>query len=164
MSEKIEETAKELLEGDNLNNFLDFYKFLKDDKLSIEETGKGRWAVKYKKKRICQLCARNVFAVHPCTWFISYYKDKDLLEKCEKYVTDELKEFILNNINVKSGSDCEGCAGKENTTILGKLFTSRVCGCHTVMLKDPDSKTIEYAKEIVLMNKLIAADIAASIV
>jgi hypothetical protein len=166
MSEKkakltITEIAENLLDGDKLKNFLDFYEFLKNNKLSMEMSGKGRWVVKYKKKRICHLCARDISGTPQNSWFISYYKDKDLLEKCEKYVTDELKKFILDNINIKSGSDCEGCAGKENTVILGKLFTSRVCGCHTLMLKDPDGKTIEYAKEIVLMNKQIAADIAA---
>ena len=166
MSEKkakptVAEIAGEYLEGDNLKVFMDFYEFIKANKLSLDESGKGRWVVKYKGKRICHLGARNPFADHPCTWFISFYKDKDLLARCEKYVTYELKQFILDNIYVRYGTDCEGCGGKTNMVILGKLFTERVCGCHTLRLNDPDAKAVEYAKEIVLMNKKIVADMMA---
>lgn len=157
---KIEEIAENLFDGDKLKNFLDFNEFLKNNKLTKGSTAKTacRWMIKYKNKRLCHLMASKDF------WAISYYKDKEIFEKCENYITDELKEFILENINTKPGcKNSKGgkCKGIENINILGKMF-DRVCGCHMLMVTNPDGKTLEYAKEIVLINKSIVDDIVAS--
>jgi len=86
--------------------------------------------------------------------------------KCYCYETDstfvfcvELKEFILAHINTNPG--CGTCKGVENQMILGKMF-ERVCHCHALLLYNPDDKALEYAKELVSINKNIIDDIAAN--
>ena len=138
-----------------MKNFLDFNQFLKSNKVSKGKTNKAgtSWAVRYKGYMICHFRAYKDF------WFISYFKREELLENCEKYITGELKEFVLSNINTAPG--CGECKGRENQTILGKMF-DRVCGCHLLLLKNPDGKALGYAKELVLINKNIVDDIALS--
>ncbi|MCL2517060.1 MAG: hypothetical protein FWF15_00725 [Oscillospiraceae bacterium] len=148
----IEEFATSLIDGDKLKNFLDFNTFLKTNKVSKGSTGANGWSVRYKKKIICH------FRIHNGYWLIYFFKDKELLEKSEKYVTDELKDFILNNINTTLG--CRNCKGVENIIIYGQIFP-KVCGCQLLLLNNPEEKILEYAKELVLINKTIANEIAA---
>jgi len=143
-----------LLDGDKLKNFLDFNDFLKKSKVTKGKTNKAdtSWAVRYKNKMICH------FRAYKDLWWISYFKQEELLENCGEYVTDALKEFILANINTNPG--CGGCNGRENKIVLGKMF-DRVCGCHLLLLKNPDGKALEYAKELVSINKNTVDDIMA---
>ena len=95
---KLEELAADLLDGDNAKNFLDFYDFLQNNKFSKVKTGINSWAIKYKNKRI------GAFRFHGNLWLVSYFKSfptEKWFEKCEKYLTDELKKFTLAHINRK---------------------------------------------------------------
>ena len=157
---KITEIAKILFDGDKLKNFLDFNEFLKENKMSKASTAKtaSRWQVKSKNRRLCHLIASKDY------WAITFYKDKEILEKSEKYLSDELKTFILENIVTIPGcSNKEGvpCKGIDNVVIFGKKF-DKICGCHTLNLHNPDGKILEYAKQIVLINKMTASDLVTS--
>ena len=156
--QKLEEIAADLLDENNTKNFLDFNEFLRNNKVSKSKTDKAgtSWSVRYKNKIILHYRIRKDF------WFISYFKgftQEKWFEKCEKYLTEELRDFILNNINTNPG--CGTCKGVENQVVLGKTF-DRVCHCHALLLHNPDSKALEYAKELVSINKNIADDIAAN--
>jgi len=146
----IEEIATSLLYGDKLENFLDFNRFLKNNKVSKSATAPTAWAVRYKGKMIGSFRAFND------SWMLSYFKNEELFSKIDEYVTGELKEFVLANINTAPG--CKNCGGAENKVILRQMF-DRVCRCHLVLLWNPEGKALEYAKELVLVNKSIVDDI-----
>jgi len=145
----IEETAAALLDGEKLKNFLDFNESLRGKGFSKSTTSTGKngyqgWAIRYKGSMI------GHFRAYKDYWFISFFKAVDI-NKCEGLVSDELKKFILDNI---VGPGCPGCKGHANRTILGKKFDI-VCGCHLLRLVNPAGKALEYAKELVLVNKNI---------
>ena len=156
----IEEIAASLLDEDKMEAFFDFYSFLNINKLGKGKTGRkveGSWAIKYKNKKI------GHFRFHENSWSIDYF---DLFqrikwfEECEKYLTAELKDFILVNINTTSNCCIKGiCHSSENQVILGERFNRRVCACCPIVLANPDGKPLEYAKELVLIGKNIVAEI-----
>ena len=155
---KIEEIAADLLVEDKLKTFLEFYEFLNNNKISKVKTGINSWAIKYKDKRI------GAFRFHGNLWLVSYFKSfttEQWFEKCEKYLSVELKDFVLNNINPAPSGQCKKCKGVENQIILKKAFNN-VCGCEPIKLINPDGKMLEYAKELLLIGKNIVDDIAAS--
>jgi len=150
----IEEIAADFLDGEKLKNFLDFNESLKKKNLSKSATSTGKngyqgWAVRYKGYMIAH------FRAYKDYWFISYFKSVDI-NKCEEFVSDELKEFILGNIVTPL---CQGCKGHDNRMILGKKF-NKVCGCHLLHLKNPEGKALEYAKELIVINKNIVDSIS----
>ena len=152
---KIAEIAETFLDGDKLKNFLEFNDFLKSNKVSKSATSTGKngyqgWAVRYKAHMICH------FRAYKDYWFISYFKSVDI-NKCEEFLSNELKEFILENI---VSPLCPGCKGHDNRIILGKKF-DKVCGCHLLHLKNPERQALEYAKELVVINKNIVDNISA---
>lgn len=161
-NQSIEEIAASLLDEDKLKNFLDFYEFLNSNKLGKRRTGRKpdgkKWAITYKNQKI------GHFNYHRSLWTISLFDlfpRKKWFEKCEKYLTAELKDFILTNINTAASCCVKGvCHSSENIIILGKMFNSRVCACGPILLINPDGKTLEYAKDLVLIGKNIVAEIA----
>ena len=151
----IEEIAAEFLDGDKLKNFLEFNESLKKKNLSKSTTSTGKngyqgWAVRYKSCMICH------FRAYKDYWFISYFKSVDI-NKSEEYISDELKKFMLGNI---TSPLCLGCKGHDNRMILGKKH-EKVCGCHLLHLKNPSGKALEYAKELIMINRNIVDDITA---
>jgi len=153
MSEKkFLELAPQLLGGDKLNNLLDLCEFLKSIKVQRGQTSIKNLGVSYNRREICSLRLGEDFWL--ITFFKDYYRRAKLFEKCEKYFTGELKEFILNNINTMPGSvtSCKNCDTPKDKIILGKNFDV-MCNCHQIVLKNPDGKALEYAKEIVLIAK-----------
>ena len=151
---KIAEIAENFLDGEKLKNFLDFNESLKQKNLSKSATSTGKngyqgWAVRYKGSMICH------FRTYKDYWFISYFKSVNI-NKCEGLISDELKEFILANI---VSPLCQGCKGHDNRIILGKKH-DKVCGCHLLHLKNPSGQALEYAKELLLINKAIVDNTA----
>jgi len=162
-NQSIEEIAASLLDEDKLRTFLDFYDFLKNNKLGKTRTGKtgiGKWTIIYKNKKIGHFnFCENLWSID----FFDLFSRNKWLEKCEKYLTAELKDFILTNINTTSICCVnKRCWSVENKIILGELFNSRVCACRPIELINPDGKTLEYAKELVLIGKNIIVEMAKS--
>jgi hypothetical protein len=163
-NQNIDIIAVNFLDEDKLKSFLDFYNFLQNNKLKKAKTGRtsiGSWSINYKNKKI------GHFRFYENSWSIDYFDLFDhnkWFEKCEKYLTVELKDFILTNINTTSSCCIKGvCHSVENKTILGKMFDSRVCACRPVKLINPDGMTLEYAKELVLIGKNIVAEMTKEI-
>ena len=153
MSEKkFIELAAKLLDGDKLKSLLGFNEFLKNNKFQKRQTGVKNLGISYNSYEICSLRLGEGF------WLISYFKDyynsAKLFEKCEEYFTGELKEFVLSNINTAPGSvtACKTCGTPKSKVILGQAF-DEVCNCHQIVLRNPDGKALEYAKEIVLIAR-----------
>jgi hypothetical protein len=160
LNQDVEETAISLLDEDKLKTFIFFYNFIKSNQLGKKQTGQNSWAINYRNKKI------GHFGFRGNSWSIDYFDlfpRNKWFEKCEKYSTAELKDFILTNIVTTRICCVKGsCHSVENTIILGKMFNSRVCACRPVMLINPDSKTLEYAKELVLIGKNIIAEMVES--
>ena len=155
---KVEDVAVELINGDNLENLMDFLKFLKDNKLTPRWQSCNSWSVRYKNKSVCYVNLNDrekVWMIRHSqftrdNWFIDY----------DKYITDdELKKFILDNINAPLCVG-RGCKGRQNITILGKHFDS-VCNCWPLTLKNPNGASLECAKKLILVIKSFIADLAA---
>ena len=146
--------ANSLLNDNKLENALCLDDFLKDNELAAEKVSKYFWAVKYEKIRICTI------AVRENSWWIRFFGRTDgsheLLDLCEKYLTEDTKTLILNNIREPH---CKNCNSFISKSIFGKMF-DRVCWCTPFKFDSPDDKFLEYAKKIILVCKKTAEDIA----
>lgn len=151
----IEDFAKSLLDNDKLKNALCFNEFLRDNELTAEKVSKYFWSVKHEGTRICTISIREDYWWIRC--FGRYDGSDELLDLCEKYLTEDLKNLLLNNI--VTDLPCKNCKSFKSKLILGKMF-DRICWCTPFRFKNPDGKFLEYAKEIVLINKKTAVDIA----
>jgi len=156
----IEEYAANCLDENKLKTFLKFFDFLNKNKFGKAKTGRkinGSWAYKYKNKMIGR------FYLKKNSWGITYFNlfsRNEWFEKCQKYLSVELKDFVLTHVNTTAGC-CErkSCHSVENKIILSKMFTSRVCACAPIYVNNPDGKTLEYAKELALIGKNIITSI-----
>jgi len=156
---KIEDFAKDLLDEDKLKNVVCFNEFLIENNLLAEKTSKYFWSVMYKGTRICTIAFHGRILSNNCWWirfFGRYHGSGELLNLCEKYLSKELKDLILDNIVAEP--PCKNCKSFESIMIFGKMF-DRVCWCTPFRFINPDRKSLEYAKEIVLANKNAVTDI-----
>jgi len=91
---KIEDVAKEIIDGDHLKNLLNFLAFLNDNKLTPRWQSGNSWKVVYKNKNVCHINLND----HEGVWMIrhsQFTRDKWFVNY-EKYITDDkLKNFIL---------------------------------------------------------------------
>jgi len=167
---KVEDIARELLDEEKLANVLDFLEFLKNNKLTPRWYTTNSWIVKYKNKTVCVIKMNwmmqpsdkeNFWGIYHShfsreKWFIDY----------NKYIKDKgLKEFIWDNINPPYACSKKGgtvrCRGLLDMTILGKPYKS-ICGCYSLVAKNPEGKTLEYAKELVLFIKNYIFDLSTT--
>ena len=146
--------AENKLDKDKLRNFLDFYGYINDHNLGtrkIVNRWEVRWTITCLGKKI------GAFHLHDDSWSVSFFhlfQSKKWFENCEKYLIDEMKDFILANINTTSSCCVKGnCNSVENVTILGKLFNERVCVCSPFIIDSPEGKTLLYAKELTMICK-----------
>ena len=151
----LEEIAPEWLEGNNLKNILDFYEFLKNNKLGASKTASYTWTTKHKGKKICSF----KFLSKDC-WLLDViaYRNFTNAETYEKYITAEQKKFLLDNIRTPA---CRGCKGRDNIEFFGQIFNN-VCNCGPHAYNNPEGEVFEYLKQITLANKKLVSDIAAA--
>ena len=154
---KVEDFAKDLLDNDKLKNVVIFNEFLNDVDLTAEKTSKYFWSVMHEGIRI------STIAIHKNYWWIRffgrYHGSDELFNHCEKHLTDELKNLIINNII--TNLPCKNCKSFASKLIFGKMF-DKVCWCTPFRFINPDGESLLYAKELVLINKNSATDIKAS--
>ena len=158
--QSITEIATGFLDEGQLKAFVDFYSFLTNHKLAKAKTSNKSfsWAISYKHKKIGHFGFRGSLWSIDC---FDLFSRNAWFEKCEKNLTVELKDFILANINTTSSCCVKGvCHSVEKPVILGKMFLSRVCACRPIVFINPDGKTLEYAKELLLIGKNIVAEMA----
>ena len=149
----IEDFAKNVLDKDELKNVICFNEFLLENDLVAERTSKYFYSVMYEKIRICTIAIRQNYWWIRC--FGRYHGSSEMLNASEKYLSEEIKTLILNNINLPG---CKNCNSFESVMIFGKMF-DRVCWCCPFVFHNPDGKSLEYAKEFVLANKNAAINI-----
>jgi len=167
---KVEDIARELLDEEKLENVLDFFEFLKSNKLTPRWYTSDSWVVKYKNKTVCKIKLNWMPRASDKGNFWGIYSApftrENWFENYDSYITDDgLKGFIWDHINPPHGCSQQGgtvrCKGWPDVTILGKTYKA-VCGCHSLVVKNPDGKTLEYAKEFVLVIKTFIADLAVA--
>ncbi|MCL2547265.1 MAG: hypothetical protein FWE06_08785 [Oscillospiraceae bacterium] len=163
---KVQDIAEGLLSEDKLENVLDFLVFLKANKLTPRWYTTDSWVIKYKNKKVCQIKLNWVPRPSDKENFWGIYCDhftrQEWLLHYEGNITDDgLKEFIWNNINPPYGCNKkEGrCKGWSDIKVLDKNFKA-ICGCFPLVIKNPNGKTLAYAKEYVLIVKDFIADLA----
>ena len=128
---------------------MDFYDYINEHELGtrkITNRFEIRWTITYKGKKI------GAFHLHGDSWSVSFFhlfQTKKWFEYSEKYLTDEIKDFILANLNT-TASCCvnKKCHSIENVTILGKMINERICVCSPFAINNPNGKTLSYAKEL----------------
>jgi hypothetical protein len=152
----IEEVASEYLEGNILRNFVDFHEFAKNNGLTVTKPSKilrGGWKISYENKKIggFKIWDKNF-------WFcgVEIYKNLTDAETYEKYITADQKKFLTDNF--RTTPPC--CKGKDNFEFFGKVYNT-VCTCWPHFQGNPEGEALEYAKQLILANKSVAADIAA---
>ena len=147
-NKKIEDVFNEVLIGDTLKNALDFVGFL--DENEITQTGQHEWY--YKGKCACYIDTRN----ESHSWIV--WTEGDYHSEHESFPIDERTKEI-SWANVMKCGNCKdvNCSGKAKV-IFGKEFTN-VCNADgvrmTFMFTNPDAETLECAKKLVLMRKII---------
>jgi hypothetical protein len=120
----------------------------------------GSWAIQYKNKMIGSFVLESSWSLR----FFNLFSRIQWFEKCEEYLSTEMKNFILTNINTTSAC-CLGegkCHSVKNIIILGNEFNSRVCACRPIVLINPEGKTLEHAKELALIGKNVISEMSAS--
>jgi hypothetical protein len=167
---KVEDIARDLLDEEKLANLLDFLELLKANKLTPRWYATNSWTVKHKNKTVCVIKMNwipqpsdkeNYWGIYHShftreKWFVDY----------DRYLTDHrLKGFIWDNINPPYACSQKGgtviCKGRPDMIILGKPFKS-VCSCYSLVAKNPEGKTLEQAKELVLFIKNYIVDLATT--
>jgi hypothetical protein len=145
-----------LLDGEKLKNVLDFNEFLKGNELTAEKTSKYFWSVMYQGTRLCTIAIRS-----ENYWWIRcfgrYHGSDAVLEHSEKYLSDDLKNYVSTIINEPG---CKNCKSYASRPIFSKMF-ERICWCCPSVFYNPDGIHLEYAKEFVLANKRAVNDIKA---
>ena len=154
MNVEIEDRINSVLEGESRKNALDFAAFLRKSGLTPEchESGHG-WSIMRSGDSVGFVIADGTAQI-PGPWTI-WFNSCDFDESGP--IDNELKETawahasICGNF-VSGGKDC-GCGDQPGFTrvIFGKTFENR---CHSpLMFTDPDAKTLNNVKKLLLMIK-----------
>ena len=156
---KVEDVAREFIDGDNLKNLTDFLEFLKSNKLTPHWQSSNSWKCSYKNKSVCYIRLND----REKSWSLdhSQFTREKWFVDYDKYITDnELKEFIWNHINAPrcTGRDCWSYNNK--MIILGKQFDA-VCNCWSLTVKNPNGAEIECTKKWISIIKTFITDLAA---
>ena len=151
---KIEDVAKDFIDGDKLKNLMDFLSFLRINKLTPRWQSSNSWKVSYKGKGMCfiKIVGTSWFVMHSAMtrekWFVGY----------NEYFPDELKEFVRENI--KGGWCPNNCKGRSKT-VFGKEFND-FCTCWAIRTENPDGAALENSKRVVLAIKNFIKDLTAA--
>ena len=160
-----EEAAEFYIEnGTDKQRALDFAAWLRENKLSPSTGNNGyNWYVNYKyvDENNCTNGKYYRGTYHGCyikmfndTWHI--FPSKDILEQI--LLREELKEVLWDSIFLCYGC-CYGCfkhthSTEYQTKILGRAFTGKgICLRNPICLSNPDDKTLDVLKEILLARK-----------
>ena len=152
----VEDRIKSKIQGDALENALDFVTFLRKNEISLDynasESGYGGWngAVGGVVGNSIGYVTFNgdVSGVGPWTfWFNACDFD------CSDAADDEFKNAIWSFASPcgRCSENWEKCMGSGERTILGKAFQNQ---CHSpLMFINPDAKTLGYMKQFLLYLK-----------
>ena len=149
----IEDVIGSFLEGDKLQNAMDFIKFLRTNNMNPRWVSGNSWSISGRKgKAACRIdLGGNKHSWHSHftvgDWQVSELEGHDRKYLDEFIHCDETKEFIWKNI--KPCTKCSKCGPKLNRIYAGKLFPES-CLFRVV---NPDAKELEILKKLVVANK-----------
>jgi hypothetical protein len=147
---KIENAVRDVLDGEQLKNTLDFIAFLRENKMNPANTSKNGWKISSKACVVCYI------GLNPDTgdlWinpFIGEYEYNSL--------SDELKEIAL--ARKKQGSPCSVChvisgdgynCSYKLKTIFGKEYAD-ACA-RSISFINPNADEFECIKKLVVLRK-----------
>ena len=144
----IDDKIREVLTGDSLKNALDFTAFLRANRVTLTSNNDGSgWAVGGIVGNSLGFMMVNGAANMPGPWTM-WFNTCDF--KDNGAVDDETKQAAWDH-----ASECGRCnagwktCGNGDRHIFGKKFENR---CHSpLMFTNPDSKTLESVKKLILM-------------
>ena len=144
---KIEDVVCDKLTGDAQKNLLDFAAFLHANEISLNPNDDGTgWAVGKGTVGGYLILGGEEFPGPWTLWFNSCdFKDNGT-------ANDELKETAWTHTSPcgKCNANWEKCGGGDRI-VFGRKFERR---CHSpMMFTNPDAKTLEHAKKLLLMLK-----------
>ena len=153
-SVKYDVLANELLDGENLQNALHFYEFVKSNKLSVSWAYNDKYNVNNKGKRICSI------KFYKDVWQIVFFKriSDEMFDKLNLYLSDDMKQFFYENYT-KAG--CPGhvdiaqgktCVYALNKVIFGQAVEN-LCACNPLIFANPTGKMLNFAKEFIIVIK-----------
>jgi hypothetical protein len=143
--ESFKDVATRYLNGEKLENALDFYAFLRANKLSPQ--GGPLWASRNKtpsgsSAKVCGVgIGENNWSVSPAGYF----------EDFEKYRPDETLQQFIGDIYSPTQSCCTTCKGFSRI-LFGKLHEGR-CRCHSLRINNPSGVDLENLKRLILFIK-----------
>lgn len=154
-----EDLIPQLLPAEQQVNATDFIDWLRENKLSPKWNATNKYRVDCKGKLICYV---TLFPLSQAIWWQTISPDvysnsweiwiniheHDCYANCD----DSLRETAWKNVNICK--NCKTCYhGIISRTICGKEF-SRICHYGGgITIRCPDTKTLENAKKLLLMNK-----------
>ena len=150
--ETFTEVATRCLNGEKLENALDFYAFLRANKLTpqmVPNEGGPLWASRNKtpsggSSGVCKIgMGENNWSVSPTAYF----------EDFEKYLPDETLQQFIGDIYSPTQSVCGTCKGFART-LFGRLHEGR-CRCHPLCIGNPSGADLETLKRLILYSKEI---------
>jgi len=159
---KAEVIANEIKNRDDYNNFMKFFDFLKDNKLTPRWQSVNKWSVNYKSKLICHISINLLMGsgAHDDGWRVSnngFIKGL-LVNEYDKYIiNDKLKEFIWDNIKFPPCSCKPDCKGMQDIAIMGRQF-GNVCRCWPISFKNPSEDRLAYSKDWIIAVKNFITD------
>ena len=151
---KFDEVVGDFLSGDALKNALDFFAFLKENKMNPRWAATSSWAVKHKNKHVCGISLNASawqYGVEPGAWYIDC---ANLMEVLHEFADCESLKKILW-ANVKYCSKCCSCGPGWDADVMGKQFEN-IC---RIVIKNPDAEALMYAKQLVLASKKYVAEV-----
>ena len=138
---KIEEIAADYLDGDALNNLLDFVAWLRAGRMTPTFGSKSSEGISY-TTRVCYIkIYKDLWYIWPAGKKGAYVNDF--------LICEELKEIIGASL-----AACKPCGHNCNSgkgfvkTVCGQDY-ERICGCCSVRFHNPDAKTLEIIKTVI---------------
>ena len=143
---RIEDIASDYLEGEALENVLDFVTWLRANKMTPTFGSKSKIGISY----TTHVCYLKLFHGHWWIWISGKHRKHK-----HGYVDDFLACAELKEIVSKDLAQCiEGCGHKCNggqgytVTVCGETY-HKVCGCCTVRFRSPNAETLDIIKEVI---------------
>ena len=141
---KIEDIASEYLDGEDLNNLLDFVTWMRANRITPTFANKNKNGINY-TSHIC-----FVKLVHK-EWEIAisgkHRKHKSGFQD-DFFACEELKEIIAANLSQCEPPGCgHGCP--PYTAIICGTKYENVCRCLTVRFYNPNAGTLEIIKKVI---------------
>ena len=144
VNKNIEVMVNNVLNGESKSNALDFIAFLNTNELIV---GENNSEVSYNGENVCYIHIDGSDQI-PGPWTV-WSDDSSVYEQEVASIDKQVKELAWEHANV-----CENCGGNcspgMRKIIFGKTFDN-ICSS-TFMFTNPDAKTIECLKNLLMLR------------